>query len=140
MLLANFAAAIHLVLTTDLQAGIAANGKPVYSLAAESMSSLGVRPGDKISVIGPEPFGEGGAFVARLGRNRIVAETSGADLLWITDPLLWDHYVAVMKGLGVKAVIIRRDVRNLREGGWRTLGVTDYQVFLIVPSAATARE
>lgn len=48
---------------------------PDYWEAAEGLKSMGLKPGDKLAVFAPEPFNDGGAFVARLDQAKIVIES-----------------------------------------------------------------
>jgi len=106
VLFVNGLSAFYFVWKADLQFAKAGDEEPIYSSVAESLSRLGVQRGDKMAVIGPEPFGQGGAFVARLGRNRIVAETSGIDLSWMGEHETCNQYSRSVKGMGVKTVLI----------------------------------
>lgn len=102
------------------------NVTPAYSRAAHALSELGIRPGNALAVISSEPFGEGGAFVARLSRSRIVAQTSMQDTTWLANSTASSRYLDALASIGVKAVLLRGQPPSPSAISWKQLDSTEY--------------
>ncbi len=108
---------------------------PEYVLAAAKLRDAGIHAGDELAVISHEPFAEGGAYLARLGRNEIVAETRVPPLEWTSDPAACKGLLIALRRIGVKAVLVfgkfslNSGIRSHR------LGATDYQLYVLDDSS-----
>lgn len=98
-----------------------------YWQAADALSRFGVKPGDKIALIAPEPFGAGGAFVARLLRLHIIADTRRADQFWASDYLTRVSILNAFYDAGAKAVLAKNVPPN--QPDWVRLGKTSFFVY-----------
>jgi hypothetical protein len=103
-----------------------------FTDAVSSMQQLGLRPGDQLAVIGTDPAGRDGAYVARLGRMKIIAEVRQPDKFWAADALSRERLMSKFKEAGAKAVLTYRP--PLGEKDWAKLGSTDYSVYLLASS------
>ena len=106
---------------------------PVYWEAAESLTQLGLRPGDKLAVFAPEPFGEGGAFVARLARVQVTIQSRDTATKWPLDEATAGHLTDVLARAGVKAALWHGEPPANSAISWRRLGQTRYYEYF--PSA-----
>jgi hypothetical protein len=79
---------------------------PEYATAAALIRDRGIRSGDAIAVMAKEPFGEGGAFVARLVRARVSAQTIAASSARVaTEDPVDDRAVQAFASAGMKAIL-----------------------------------
>ena len=131
--LLSLGTATYFVRAATLHAGTSGNGVPIYSEAAEKLSALGVRPGDKLATVAAEPYAEGGAFVARLLRARMVAETRDPSLEWLSDRAKSQAFVTAVRNQNVRAVLLYGELPSNSVLHWTRLGQTDYYVSLILP-------
>ena len=104
---------------------------PTYWRAAQALSGMGLRPGDKLAVIASEPFGSGGAFVARLARMKIVAQTSVEDKSLTGNPDAMSRLLAALRDAHVQAVVWHAESRPESDPSWMQLDSTDYYVHVI---------
>lgn len=82
---------------------------PVYSEAAGALVHLGVKPGDRIAVVASEPWGEGGSFVARLGRVQITAQSRQLSGDWTKSAGEFAQITSVLRNAGIKAMLLDGD-------------------------------
>lgn len=101
---------------------------PIYSEAAEGLSKAGIRAGDEIFVFGPNAFGEGGAFVARLARVRIVSESPDKDSSWMSNPEKCSEVRRLLNGNHVKGILLLGSPPPTSTISWSQLGKTNYYV------------
>jgi hypothetical protein len=102
---------------------------PVYSEAAGALVQLGVKPGDRIAVIASEPWGEGGSFVARLDRLRIVAQCREVPGEGTRSAERFAQLTSVLRNKGVKAVMVDREPPS--NSAWVRLAQTHYYAYLL---------
>jgi hypothetical protein len=114
--------------------GFSAN--PTYWRAARALSELGVRQENTLAVVASEPFGDGGAFVARLNRSRIVAQTPTQDTAWLADTRACSRYLNALANVGVKVVLWHGKSPSNSAIPWTRLDSTDYYVHLLTPVPA----
>jgi len=97
-----------------------------YSGAVNSLHQLGYGPGDKLATISTEPFGEGGAFVARLARMQIVAQSREPEKVSsIGDPIKVQTALVIA---GARAVLIAGVPPKTQRLNWHQLLPEDYYV------------
>ena len=90
---------------------------------------MGIQPGDRLAVISKLPFGDGGAYVARLARTRIVAEVKHPEHFWRSPEPIRSQVIKALAQTGVKAVLAWGAPPDLvAQTGWKRLGSTDYYV------------
>jgi hypothetical protein len=95
--------------------------------AATVMREKGIGPGDAIAVIGPGAFGEGGAFVARLARVRVIAEVRSAESLRGVDAPTRVRWIEALRRTGAKAILtLGRPPGSGSEMSWEPLGTTGF--------------
>jgi len=99
----------------------------VYPAALTSMQSLGLTAGDKLAVLGNAPQAGSGAFIARLGRMQIVAETLDEDAYWAADASTRARLADDFAKAGAKAILAYKPPRA--EKDWAKLGDSDYYLF-----------
>ena len=104
---------------------------PVYSQAATALKELGVQPGDRFAVFAREPFGEGGAFVARLNRARIVVQSRDVTTDWMTDAGAIEKLIAMLDSHNVKAILFYGEPPSNSRVTWQRLDQTPYRVFVL---------
>jgi hypothetical protein len=102
---------------------------PVYTQAAKALTQLGVKPGDHIAVVAPEPWGDGGSFVARLCRAKIVAESRDVNRNWTRAHENMAPIVSLLRNEGIKAVLLDSDPGTNPD--WIHLAQTRYYAILI---------
>jgi hypothetical protein len=109
---------------------------PAYWRAAQALSESGIRPGDKVAVVGSfEPVGEGGAYLARLARIQIVAQVSQPDRFWTADSSTQSRVVEAIARTGAKAILtIPEPPHSAPESPWQRLGNTNYYAHLLNPA------
>jgi hypothetical protein len=110
---------------------------PGYVLAAEEVRRAGIQEGDALAIIAQEPFAEGGAYVARLGRAEIIAETRVPPVGWASNPTLCNNLLIVLRRTGVKAVLSLGKVQLSSEVRSHPLGETDYSLDVLDDSIST---
>jgi hypothetical protein len=96
---------------------------------AEELHRLGIRPGDKIAVIG-YAFD---SFWARLARVRIVAEMFDwkADPFWSGGPSLQSEVFRAFAGTGAKAIVAERVPSYVTPNGWHRVGNSSYYIYVL---------
>jgi hypothetical protein len=103
---------------------------PVYSEAAKAMFDEGMKAGDKLAVVADEPFGEGGAFVARLARMRIVAIVAQPEKFWAAPVTTRSQVIKALAEAGAK-VLLTRGQPTASEVVWERLGRSDYYISVL---------
>jgi hypothetical protein len=103
---------------------------PAYWQAAAALNNAGVRPGDRIAVIGPETFG---MYVARLAKTRIIAQVrEPASRFSREQPAVQTRVIEALKSTGATAVLASANSPHLHpDGDWRRLANTPYSVYLL---------
>jgi hypothetical protein len=104
---------------------------PVYWKAAEGLKSMGLNPGDKLAVFAPEPFGDGGTFVARLDRAKIVIQCRDTGGVWVKDVVTTARLTDLLTKDGVKAALWYGEPPANSVIPWRRLGPTHYYTYFI---------
>ena len=102
----------------------AKSAAPVYWQAARSVSDQGGNSGKKIATVTPQPFGSGGAFVARLAGLQIVAQVNQPDRFWTSPAPTQSAVLEAFRRAGCQGVLGWKVPSS--ESGWRRLGPTDY--------------
>jgi hypothetical protein len=100
---------------------------PVYSEAAKAMIDEGMKAGDRLAVVADEPFGEGGAFVARLARMRIVAVVAKPEQFWAAQVNTRSQVIKALAGAGAN-VLLTRNPPPAPDLAWKKLGCSDYYI------------
>jgi len=127
----TFLSAVWWMYHRDLQGGQA------YWKAAQALNEKGIRPGDKVAVVGGSyghygPVGEGGAYLARLAGIQIVAQVNEADRFWTADPSTQSQVIEAIARTGAKAILtIPEPPRSSPESQWQRLGNTNYYTHLL---------
>lgn len=102
---------------------------PAYEQAAAAIRELNLPLGGKIATVSAEPFGAGGAFVARLTRLQIVGQVNQSERYWAATP---EAQLAILKSfhdVGCTGVLGLHVPESAR--GWRKLGNSGYSIFLL---------
>jgi hypothetical protein len=107
-----------------------ANSVSVSWEVAEGLNQLGIRPGDKLAVISDEPFGPGGAFVARLARAQVIAQVSPPDSFWAASTSTRAEVIHAFAVSGARAALASSP-STVSEPGWKKLGNTHYYVLML---------
>jgi hypothetical protein len=96
---------------------------------AEELHQLGVRPGDKVAVIG-YAFD---SYWARLARVKIVAEMLDwqADPFWLGEPSLQSRALQAFANTGAKAVVAERVPAYAHPTHWHRVGNSNYYIRLL---------
>ncbi len=99
---------------------------------SQGLRVLGVRPGERASVIG----GTAGAYWARLAGVRIVAEIplGDEDIFWESSPEAKQRVFRILAGTGAKMVVTKFAPPSAVNEGWISLGNSS---FFAYPLAAT---
>ena len=104
---------------------------PVYWEGAEALAKLGLKPGDKLAVFAPEPFGEGGAFVARLDRAQIVIQSRDTAGEWPKDAVVTAHLIEILRQAGVRVALWYGDPPANSAIPWKRLGQTRHYAYFV---------
>ena len=103
---------------------------PIYWEAAQALKQNGVKPGDKIALIGNQPWG--GVFVARLARSEIIAQVSQPNDFWGAPASIQAGVTAALADAGARAVLALGDRPPSTSGGrWQRLRDTPFYVCLL---------
>jgi hypothetical protein len=102
-----------------------------YATAADALRASGVRAGAKVALVSDEAWGQGGPFVARLARLRIVAQVNSPDEFWSAEPLAQARVLQAFAAAGADVVLswTTEDVRT----DWPQLGNTRYRIRRLLP-------
>jgi hypothetical protein len=118
--------------TTPHNMGDARHPGHVYWQAAKALGEWGIRPRDKVALISNEPWGEGGAYVARLARIQIIAQVNLPDGFWAASSPTQARVIEAFRKAGAKAVLA---LEIPRQSGcpncWQRLGSTPFYVYLL---------
>jgi 4-amino-4-deoxy-L-arabinose transferase-like glycosyltransferase len=100
---------------------------PAYWAAAVALNEAGIRPGDKIAVIGPETFG---IYVARLAKTQIIAEVrEGTSRFCNEPPDVQARVVQALKRTGATAILASAKAFDSNSKmDWQRLGSTPYAI------------
>src|SRR5688572_4214282 len=92
--------------------------------AANGLNRLGIRPGDKVALIGDGYF----EYWARLARVQIVAEipSDNIDRFWSADEATRSEVFDVLAGTGAKAVVTRAVAPRGLMSGWHPIDGQSY--------------
>ena len=107
-----------------------------YWQAADLLTRLGVHRGEKIAVIGTEPNGEGGAFVARLSHVELAAQSREPNAACTEDPSTCSGFLDALARFGVTAALLHGDPPPGSLIPWHRLGLTPYYAYMINPAHA----
>jgi hypothetical protein len=104
-----------------------------YWKAAQALNEKGIRPGDKVAVVGfYGPVGEGGAYLARLARIQIIAQVNEPDRFWTADSSTQSRVIEAIARTGAKAILtLPEPPRSSPESQWQRLGNTNYYAHLL---------
>lgn len=103
---------------------------PVYAEAAKAMIDKGVKPGAKLAVAADEPFGAGGAYVARLARMRVIAIVVQSEKFWTAPVTTRTQVTKALVNAGAN-VLLTRGQPTASEVVWERLGRTDYYISVL---------
>ena len=115
---------------TGSPAGLAEAGPPGWpGETALALHELGLRPGDKVGVIGYAYE----SFWARLGRVRIAAEMFAweAAPYWEGDTDLRAGVIGAFAGTGARAIVAEGVPAGANTHGWRQVGDSNYFIYLL---------
>jgi hypothetical protein len=113
---------------------------PVYWNAAQALKSMGLKPGDKLAVFAREPFSEGGAFVARLDRAKIVIESRDIEDAWVKNALATARLTDLLRKGDVRAALWYGEPPTNSAMPWQRLGQTGfYAYFVSAGNASTVK-
>jgi hypothetical protein len=104
---------------------------PVYWEGAEGLRKSGTRPGDKLAVFGPAPFGEGGAFAARLDRAKIIIQSTDTQGEWSQDAAAAGRLTDLLRRAGVTAALWYGGPPAKSAIPWKRLGRTRYYAYFL---------
>jgi hypothetical protein len=104
---------------------------PVYWERAEALAQLGLKPGDRLAVFAPEAFGEGGAYLARLDRARIVVWSRETVDEWSKDAAVTARLTDLLRQADVRAALWYGEPPANSAIPWQRLGQTPYYAYFI---------
>jgi hypothetical protein len=110
---------------------------PAYWEAARALNEKGIRPGDKVAVVGSiGPALEGVAYLARLARIQIVAQVNEPDGFRTADSSTQSQVTEAIARTGAKAILTFPEPPLSPESQWQRLGNTNYYTHLLTPTAS----
>jgi len=114
-------------------------GGPAYWKAARALNEKGIRPGDKVAVVGSNgPVLEGVAYLARLARIQIIAQVNEPDRFRTADSSTQSRVIEAIARTGAKAILtLPEPPRSSPESQWQRLGNTNYYAHLMKPASLT---
>ena len=111
---------------TNMTVGAAPSGTEQIN-TAEGLLRMGLRAGDQVAVIGP---GETNHW-ARLGRFRIVAESTPATEFWISSLKQRDSVYERLAAVGARAVVAWDPAARSLDPRWQRIGDTRYYAYFL---------
>jgi hypothetical protein len=114
-------------------------GGPAYWKAARALNEKGIRPGDKVAVVGSNgPVLEGVVYLARLARIQIIAQVNEPDRFRTADSSTQSRVIEAIARTGAKAILtLPEPPRSSPESQWQRLGNTNYYAHLMKPASLT---
>jgi hypothetical protein len=108
-----------------------------YWKASRALNEKGIRPGDKIAVVGSYgPALEGVAYLARLARIQIIAQVNEPDRFRTVDSSTQSRVIEAIARTGAKAILTSPDPPlSSPEKRWQKLGNTNYYAYLLNTAA-----
>jgi hypothetical protein len=106
---------------------------PAYWKAARVLNEKGIRPGDKVAVVGSYgPVLEGIAYLARLARIQIIAQVNEPERFRTADSSTQSRVIEAIARTGAKAILtLPEPPRSSPESQWQRLGNTNYYAHLL---------
>jgi hypothetical protein len=89
--------------------------QPDYQLVASGLRNLGLRDGDRVAIVGHDPF----PLYARYAGVRVVAEIVSADEFWKLSPDELQSVRQHLKQIGVKAVVASNKPASITVSKWK---------------------
>ena len=105
---------------------------PVYWQVADTLKHRGLKENDRLAVLASEPFGEGGAFVARLNRAKIIVESTDINGEWVKDDIANAGLTESLKRAGIRAALWYGKRPENSAIPWKRLGQTNYYSYFIL--------
>jgi hypothetical protein len=113
---------------------------PTDRQAAGAMNQRGIVSGSEVAVIGDDPCADGGAFVARLAKARIVAQTRDVQAFYASDPVARERLYSAFLGAGAKAILHGPNPRvEELDSGWERLTDSEYYMRKLSAGALASR-
>src|SRR5260370_12241079 len=124
------AASVMAVFTVvDLTKKDARNIAPTHRQAAIAMNRRGITSGSEIAVIADEPCADGGAFVARLAKVRIVAQTKDLEAFYSASATARERLYGAFRRAGAKSILLLPNPRVQTLGSeWERLTDSEYYI------------
>ena len=103
-----------------------------YWKAAQALNERGIGTGDKVAIVGYDPAGEGGTYLARLARIRIIAQVNEPDRFWTADSSTQSRVIEAVAKTGAKAILTWPEPpHSSPKIDWQRLGNTYYFMHLL---------
>jgi hypothetical protein len=102
---------------------------PVHWQVASALAERGISLGEGIATIADEPFGDGGAFIARLAKLRIVAQTEDVKQFYEASPSVRAKLCESFRNAGAKLILVKNHPGGEPVNGWQRLGNSEYFVW-----------
>jgi hypothetical protein len=128
------ALAIGISTARELRWGAGASSPDASAVAhwqvAEGLRQRGLRPGDKVAVIGS---GMEASRWARLARVQIIAELpwQEQDRFWAADEPVKSRVIGAFAKLGVRVVVAREEPGGAPMTGWQRIGDADWYAYFL---------
>ena len=124
------AASVMAVFTVlDLTRKDARKIAPTHRQAAIAMNQRGIITGNGIAVIADEPCADGGAFVARLAKVRIVAQTRDIQGFYLATPAARERLYGGFRNAGARAILLGPNPQvGMLDYGWERLAGSEYYI------------
>jgi hypothetical protein len=123
----------------DLTKKDARQSIPSHRQAAIAMNRRGITCGSEIAVIGDEPWAGGGAFVARLAKVRIVAETRDPQPFYSATAATRERLYGAFRSAGARAILLGPSPPVEALGsGWERLTDSEYYIRDLSAGAVTS--
>jgi hypothetical protein len=102
---------------------------PAHWQVASALAERGISLGEGIATIADEPFGDGGAFIARLAKLRIVAQTEDVKQFYEASPTVRGRLCESFRNAGAKIILLQNHPGGQPGIGWQRLGNSEYFVW-----------
>jgi hypothetical protein len=101
--------------TKDVAANLIKPRKPDFQLMLDQLRLLGVRPEDRLAVVGYAYD----AYYIRAARAHVGAQIFNANEFWGLTPCQRHAVVERLRAIGIKAIVANKRPVSLQEAGWR---------------------
>jgi hypothetical protein len=102
---------------------------PAHWQIASALVKRRISLGERIATISDQPFGDGGAFIARLAKLQVVAQTEDVKQFYESTPSVRGKLCESFRNAGAKLILLESHPGEDPGSGWQRLGNSEYFVW-----------